>query len=128
MVLLNNANNISRNYYVFVRYSEIIRRVIVKNVQNVCLGQLSFLKPGRTKKLLGCGLLGGSGPRLTKSMFAQNFQYLTPPSPCPTFSTLFVLKVLPTLLSPPPRQMYFLNAPYELRGTAFSYTPCFHTM
>ena len=55
--------------------SEISVSVVVKHVQHIkiisafCLpggDLLSFLVPGEQKKLLGCGLQGGSVPRLTQ--------------------------------------------------------------
>ena len=64
----------NRNDDLFVGYPEISMSVIVKHVQQigisllfVCLGDLlSFPLPrGSEKKLLGYGLLGGSGPRMT---------------------------------------------------------------
>ena len=69
----------------FVRYSEIIRRVIVKNLQNVCLGQLSSLKPGMTKKIVGLWFAGEIRTQADKKYVCSKFPIFDPSLPLPHF-------------------------------------------
>ena len=53
-----------QNKHVFVRFFQISASVVVKHVQSIEITK-AFCLPGGHKKLLGCGLLGGSVLRLT---------------------------------------------------------------